>query len=169
MPVRSLSVLLCATLLLACSSYKQNVRYKLTFWVEESGRVYAASSVIEAHPRVDHTIDGDFYNDEERGEAPFIVLGSSRMVVMLLGRWPTHGGKDPLPLLAQGNGVITLKPEQSPEMASFLHPNEPSNFEFVYPTEPHGVLGDTIRFRGATIQLTKEPITTGLTRALPWT
>ena len=152
----------------SCSSTLPTTRYRLTFVFSEDGRAYSGSSVIEAHPRLDRTIDGDFYNDAERGEAPYVRLREGQLIVMVLGRWHVHGGKDPIPLLQQTSHAIALRPDQTPQMLWFQKPDEPASLTFVWPNSAATTLGHNITFGGATLQRTAAPVSHGITRILPW-
>jgi hypothetical protein len=154
--------------LASCSSYEPEVRYRLTFSFTEAGHLYSGTSVIEARPRIDQTIDGNFYNDDERGEAPFVRLREGQLVVMLLRRWPVQGGRDPLPYLQGRSGVIRLSQEQLPQMVWFQRPGDPGSLAFVWPDAADKTLGHGIHFVDASIQRDASPITHGIKRVLPW-
>jgi hypothetical protein len=146
-------------MLASCSSHEPEVRYRLTFSFSEAGHLYSGTSVVEARPRIDQTIDGDFYNDDERGEAPFVRLREGQLVVMLLGRWPVRGGRDPLPYLQGRSGAIKLAQEQLPQMIWFRKLDDPGSLAFVWPDAAGKTLGHNIHFVEATIQRDTSPIT----------
>jgi len=120
-----------------------------------------------------------------RGEAIFIELGKGHHVVALLalGRW----GEDKyrmssLPLLAflaagrkiewfdvkNQKGSVPLKGDLIPTLVTFADVNDARSARVVPPDQFGSVFGPGYRFAGATIEITKDPITTGIKNKLPF-
>jgi hypothetical protein len=162
-------------------------RFRLTIKVETPEGVKSGSSVIQtwfdkgicwAAPR-----EACNLRAEARGEAVFVDLGHGKNVVAILGWGPLGQDQDKIyeltsAALAPGRRVSwedeyklkgkgELPAEYVPTLVTFSDVNDPKTARVVRPDEFEQVFGKGVRFLGAEIQTTYEPITTGLKEKLP--
>ena len=159
-------------------------RYRLTIAAEVDDKLVRASSVIE----VSMTKQPQFvahvpaYHTEVSGDAIFLDLGNGRNVVALLAFGPTGSAghlqflapavfdatpKEIWENLSQTDEQRTLRGDDIPTLVKFADVNDPASGRVVKPEDLPKVFGEDVRFIGAQIQMTRDPVTRGLESLLP--
>lgn len=160
-------------------------RFRLTGWVECDGEIVRGSSVIEiARMRGYDGVGGKVH-----GEAVAIDIPGRATLFLLLrdagspdwAMWmPHHAFARQLGAAAAGDGkvldrlshsagtIATLAPAHYPTMARFRDINDPATIERVDPADLAASFGPGVRFKGITVELTNDRVTTGIGRRLPW-
>ncbi len=161
-------------------------RYRLTGWVDCDGTAAHGSSVIE----VTRTRGYNEIGGTVRGEAVAIDLPGGKTLFLLLssgdlgidwGMWmPHHAFAATLDSAATVDGKVldrlahsqgasaTLAATDYPTMVRFRDTADPASIERVDPANLAASFGEGARFKGITIQLTDDRVTTGITGRLPW-
>jgi hypothetical protein len=156
--------------------------YRLTLSIDANGVTHTGSSVVHVHEWDEQTIDEGWMGQSSiRGEATTVQLGDGRVVAALL--------TSPTNTLLRDNGVPLGAPrddpsvlgaveddrashdlsyEQVPQLIGFLRADDPNSAIALDPTNLHADLGPDVRLRGARIEVTDGPVTTGIERLLPW-
>ncbi len=164
------------------------LRYRLTIEVEADGKVHTGSGVIEV------TFKRHGWSDSQtlgvhptiRGEAVPVDLGERGTFFVLLQKSPNAGSvSDPayLPLRAFGleSGGLTgdklrrlgsvsarATVQDLPLMVRFRDAKDPMSVERVDPDNLEKSFGSGVRLIRATIETTKDRLTTGILTRLPW-
>jgi hypothetical protein len=166
-------------------------RYRLTVNVEVDGKVHSGSSVVEVtwrgHPEIP---EAGSYSPELRGQAALVDLGSHGVVVGLLlgedwgepssstGGWgalwivPRAFGvrdwNDGLPDLVRLRGKRDLAPNNLPRFLWFSNPQDPATAQIIPAQDFQAVLSPSVRFAGASVEITNDPLVIDIRDKLPW-
>ena len=73
-----------------------------------------------------------------------------------------------LAALAKQRGAREIGPEDLPTLVTFRDPAVPTTVEQVDPNNLAATFGPGARLRRATIEITDEPVTRGISKVLPW-
>jgi hypothetical protein len=197
--VRRLAILVMTVLALGGGVlHTYSYRYRLTLVVNDNGKLYSGSSVVEVKSWDQGTLQGSEIDRQLTGQATLVDLGHGRLLVALLtgpGRarpkdfykpawgddptavlqeayglkvgWPVKGEPN-IPILAQEQGARNLPPEKLPALVTFLDSQNPATVTTVDARDLSSVFGPGVALQSATIEITNEPITTGITNRLPW-
>ena len=167
------------------------LRYRLTIEVEADGKVHTGSGVIEV------TFKRQGWSDSAtlgvrptiKGEAIPVDLGErGTFFVLLSSTSSANYASDPanLPLQAfglEGSGGLTgdklrrlgsvsgravIPINRLPMFARFRNLDDPTSIERVDPGNLERTFGAGVRLVRATIETTRDPVTTGLAQRLPW-
>jgi hypothetical protein len=160
-------------------------RFRLTGWVECDGKIIHGSSVIEitrvrGYDAVGGSVHGEAVAIDIPGRTTLFLLlrdaGSQDWAIWM----PHHAFASQLDAAATTDGKVldrlshspgttaTLAPADYPMMVRFRDLDDPATIERVDPANLAASFGPGITFRGITVQLTKDPVTTGISRSLPW-
>jgi hypothetical protein len=187
------AVTLMALSLAGCS---QSYRYKLTLAVNTPQGIKRGSSVVE-EVFWNVWIPARGITQRLRGEALYLDLGpGARPLIALLTsslrdkhsvdyRWTRDAGPND-DLLAQlygppsadfmGNvarlsrmrGPRRITPADLPDLVTFADVNDPKSAIEVNPNNLQATLGQNVTWNEITLEMTDEPITTGIKAKLPW-
>lgn len=193
--IRVALCLLSAILLSGCERNVHEYKYRLTLEVSENGHVYTGSSVVRVHQGTAQTLDaGDLLRTSLRGQAVVVDLGNGRVLCALLTgpsvriwRIGQPAWRDaPSSVLIEAYGrsnanfdaglseVVALREprdiafDRLPALAASTNSADPSSFQQADPYNLEPVLGPGVRLQRATIELTDESVTTGITQTFPW-
>jgi hypothetical protein len=164
------------------------LRYRLTVDVEADGKVHTGSGVIEVTFRRHGWSDTQTLGVHPtlKGEAIPVDLGERGTFFVLLQKAPDRGAvSDPayLPLQAfdlESGGLTGDKlrrlgsvsaratVKDLPLMVRFRDLKEPMSVERVDPGNLEKSFGSGVRLIRATVETTRDPLTTGILKRLPW-
>jgi hypothetical protein len=161
-------------------------RFKLIIEAEVDGVLRAGSSVIEVRTTDYKTGSAQTVGLRSQvfGEAVFVDLGKGRNVVALLAFNP-HGTREAIDLLDYKvfwaanqklevadlptlTGRARLPDEFIPTLVTFTDLNNPKSAREVGFTEFENVFGPDVHFKGAWIEMTRDLVTRGIEKRLPW-
>jgi hypothetical protein len=195
---RLIGLLAIALLLVGCEKNTVTYRYKLTLTVEDNGTHYSGSSVVQVKTWDSQTIDqGNMFHTQSTGQATIVDLGQGRVLFGLLtggylqplyrdepiwrdgptnliveafgNAWSRPNGKLPVGLATYpGAGAKDLAPEKLPSLVTFRDASDPRTVVKVDPTNLESAFGPGVKLTSATIEITDDPITNGITKRLPW-
>jgi hypothetical protein len=165
-------------------------RYRLTANIELEGKIYSGSSVIEVtwskHPEIP---DVGSFTPKLRGQAALVDLGSHGAVVATLtngesygpakdGAWGALGlvprafgvkdSNDGLPDLPKLLGKRALVPNNLPRFLWFSDAKDPTTAQKVLVQDFSSILGPSVRFAGASVEITNDPLVVDIRNKLPW-
>ena len=170
-----------------------SARYRLTLNAEVDGQPKSGSGVIEITRIYNPTGQLLEIENRIRGEAFALDLGEKGKIFALLR--PTILGKDgtgPIniidtvwrdkidayPLsenkrrnfaaLREASGTRDVMLDQLPMLVRFRDTNDPTTMEFLKPQNLEPNFGPGVKMTGATIEITRDEVTTGILRHLPW-
>jgi hypothetical protein len=186
--VKKLGIFLAVILGLAAAYHVfggHTYRYRVTIDVEVNGKVLSASSVNETRfLRQPQLLGVPPYAITHHAEAVYLDLGSGRNVVATLGTGPTGDGWGTTSLvgrvfdikkteefwtrLAASNEERELSGELLPTLVTFTDPSDPKTARVVMPGDFPKVFGQGVRFLGARIQMTRDPVTEKIETELLW-
>jgi hypothetical protein len=172
-------------------------RYKLTLAVNTPGGVKRGSSVVEvAFWNVSIPAKGTAF--KLRGEALYLDLGpGERPLIALLTKqlhqqddkniqWTRNAGAgvrqmfrlynihpsadymDDIPGLARMRGLRQIAPGNLPDLVTFADVKDPSSVIEVDPGNLQQTLGSGVSWNEIALEITREPITSGIRKKLPW-
>jgi len=81
--------------------------------------------------------------------------------------WPRDGEPN-IPILMQQRGAKELAPEKLPTLAALHDSRNPTTAVAVDPRNLEAVFGPGVHLQSATIEITQDHLTTGITERLPW-
>jgi hypothetical protein len=160
-------------------------RFRLTIEAESEGVVRTGAGVIEVHTTDNKvgTAETAGLRSHVLGDAVFLDLGGGRNVIALLVLNP-HGTREielldfhafrainprlqiaDLPKLA---GRAPLPGNLMPTLVTFTDPTDSKSAREIGFTEFESVFGPDVHFKGAWIEMTKDPVTRGIDKRLPW-
>ena len=192
------TVIAAVALVLAGCGSKTSFRYKLTLSVDTPDGVKAASTVVEMkfhevsipERGTQTTVTGEaLYLDLGPGNRPLIALigkafenPSSRR-----RRYWTISGPDPFFVLrlygdeqpakdmleaverfATWRGPRVIEIEDLPDLVTFTDITDPRSVKRVEPHSLATALGRDVRWKSMTLEITDEPLSTGIEKRLPW-
>jgi hypothetical protein len=188
--LRLAAVLAVALLLSGCA---KSYRYKLTLAVNTPDGVKRASSVGEvSFQRVYFPERGTF--SHLRGEALYLDLGSGAkpLIALLTNRireyygWSKSAGPrlellsdlynvaastdymDTVSKIASQRGPHKIEPDQLPDLVTFTNIDDPRSVILVDPDHLQATLGPSFTWNEITIEITDDPVSTGIEQKLPW-
>ncbi len=120
-------------MLTACVERGPSVAYRLTLTLEEGGKQYTGSSVVQINP----TMSPDFvsqrsYQANLRGTATFVQLPGRQVAAALLGSWGSANVPEPFSYLQQGGGPVHLTSDQWPTIAVFRDAAKPASAYYLF-------------------------------------
>lgn len=166
-------------------------RYRLTLDVETPEGAKTGSSVIEVRTWETH-FEGKRTNHEVTGQAVVVDLGARGLLFALLAGRGENGGlgsvnhaaylpalvalrggklRDSDPafqknLSSTGGGDLIDK--EIPFLVRFREIDDPKTVEAVDPNDLAKSFGEGVRLKRATIEMTSDPVTTGIEKKLGW-
>ena len=150
-------LLLVATvaMLTACASHGPTTAYRFTLTLEDHGKQYTGSSVVQINP----TMSPDFvsqrsYQANLRGTATFVQLPGRQVAAALLGSWGSANVPEPFSYLQPGGGPVHLTSDQWPSIAVFRDAAKPASAYYLFLNgNGRGYTGDSdIRVTEAVVQ-----------------
>ena len=158
--------------------------FRLIIDVDTPSGLQTGSSVLSLTSRSQMPIGPRSAVTQISGEAVFVDLGGGRHVVATLGFGP-KGSEDKLehlafeafrqagrPMdikaLAKAQGSVPLTGDLVPTLVTFVPLDDPKTARAVRPDEFPTVFGPGVRFRGARIEMTSDPVTRAIEKKLPW-
>jgi hypothetical protein len=166
-------------------------RYRLTVNIEVDGKVHAGSSVIEVTWHSGPML-GDIgpYSSTTKGQAALIDLGDRGLVVAsLLGEdwgrpYSSTGGwgavwlaprafgfgtsVNEMPEFLKETGKRDLVDDNLPRLLLFSNPQDPATARLLPVRDIPSVLGPSVRFAGASVEITNDPIVIDVRQKLAW-
>jgi hypothetical protein len=193
---RAIAVLGLPLLLAGCFGNRASFRYKLTLSVETPEGVKSGFSVVELDAG-DVTIPGRGTMSRATGEAVYVDLGEGArpIVAVMVPYRPERGGFkwgdgkpdidgllrlygepakseetliDRIRRLARLRGPRMLTADDLPDLVTFADINDPKSVRWVDPHDLPAALGRDVKWNSITIEVTNEPVTTGIEKKLPW-
>ena len=165
-------------------------RYRLTVNIEDDGKVHSGSSVIEVTWYAHFLPELVSFSPELRGEAALVDLGSHGVVVATLlngesmgpardGAWGAIGlvprafgfGTSLTELVAalpKLRGRRDLAANNMPRFLWFSNPQDPTTAQKTLIQDFPAVLGSSVRFAGASVEITDDPLLIDIRDKLPW-
>ncbi len=165
-------------------------RYRLTVNIEVGGKVHSGSSVIEVtwrgHPEIP---EAGSYSPELRGQAALVDLGSHGVVVATLLNGESYGpaedgawgaiwivprafgvrdSNDGLADLPRLRGKRDLAPNNLPRFIWLGNPQDPTTAQKILVQNFPAVFGPSVRFAGAAVEITNDPLVVDIRDKLPW-
>jgi hypothetical protein len=183
---RSFSIIVALVLLIlsGCTGTKYTHRYRLTIVVQTPTGIKAGSSVIEASGAKITSINGNGFGTGFVGDAVFLDLGGNRNVVALLTvgtnadtyrfgllaplAFGMNGGPDDFIKIQTMTGSLSLTARLIPTLVTFRDISNPQTAEVVAPEAFGSTFGRGFEFLNATVELTTDNITRGITTKMPW-
>jgi hypothetical protein len=162
-------------------------RYRLTLVADDNGKPVTGSGVIEASywkiPMF--MLSHAEYGSRARGEAVVLDFGDKGMLFALLKGDDIHSDANWIARTAFGiernsppdeelrklrslTGKIDLKFNLLPILVRFRNIDDPKTVERVSPYNLAGSLGSGVTLVNATIEIARDPVTTGIEKRLPW-
>jgi len=167
-------------------------RFRITIDVDTDEGVKSGSSVLEV-TTIQYpswiTLGANDHQTTVRGEAVFVDLGDGRNLVALLALGPhAEDGRAKLfaprsffqitegsprdtewtKTLSAMKGRRTYASDKRPTLVTFGNLGDPASVREVPFENPQAVLGPGVRAVRAAIDLTRDPITAGLSSKIPW-
>jgi len=181
------------SILTGCGSLSETIRYRLTINVEVDGKVVSGSGVIQVKQSDTRGLFGSIggFGNEVSGDAVVVDLGTHGALFALL-RGPKAGygdlggpawmlfdafadllksETDPLPrvrLLREQHPRRVLRFDQIPMLVKFRDLNDPKSVEQIDPRNLGAAFASGVVLRDALIEVTEDPLTTGIEVKLPW-
>src|ERR1700733_455083 len=181
---------------LCLAGCSQSYRYKLTLAVNTPQGIKRGSSVVEdvfsnvSIPArgITHRLHGEaLYLDLGPGARPLIALLTSsihdkygverrwtkdagpndNLLAQLYGQ-PSADFMDNVARLGRLRGPRRITPADLPDLVTFADVNDPKSVIEVNPNDLPATLGQNVTWNEVTLEMTDEPITTGITARLPW-
>lgn len=183
-----------ASILTGCGgSLSETIRYRLTINVEVDGKLVSGSGVIQVKQSDTRGLFGSMggFGNEVSGKAVVVDLGPHGTLFALL-RGPKAGygdlggpawmllhafadllksETDPLPrvrLLREQRPRRVLKVDEIPMLVEFRDLDDPKSVEQIDPRNLAATFGSGVVLRDAVIEVTEDPLTTGIEVKLPW-
>ena len=194
--VRAFALAALVLTLAGCVEPNFRLRYKLTLSVDTPSGPKTASSVFGVITTKAPASWGGGGSASVRGEAVYLDLGPGKrplIAVMTLRTIKSKGmvwaeglpdgpyilslygepekssdGRVVFDRLQDLRGPRPMTPDDLPDLVTFADIKDPKSVLAVDPHALSGTLGQTVRWRSITIEVTDEPITTGIETKLPW-
>jgi hypothetical protein len=173
-----------------CGGETYPFRYKLALELEVDGAIKRAFNVVAT---TEYTVSfpQSAVRGSTTGESLYLDLGSGRRPLVALltrrrgsavetygedileqvygGKYSWHDGRNPgLEALIKNRGTKAITIKQLPELVTFADPADPKTVLAVDPNDLTATLGPGVKWHSMTIEITDEPVTTGLELKLPW-
>jgi hypothetical protein len=164
-------------------------RYRLTVNVEVDQVLHSGSSIIEVTWYAHFLPELVSFSSELRGQATLVDLGNRGVVAATLINGEDYGPAkdgawgavwiaarafgldstiDQLPRLPNLSGKRVLAPDDLPRFLWFSNPQDPATARKILVQEFPTVLGPPVRFAGASVEITSDPIVIDIRSKLPW-
>lgn len=158
-------------------------RYRYTIVVDDNGLERVGSSVVEVTERLGELRTGNTRTASIKGQAVVVDMGEGRFLFGTLDRptgrllkfygLPTPGPKDKdgskgIGRLSTQRGVMPVAPRDLVALATFRDNLDPRTARELRPDNLAAAFGPGVRLKRVTIEVTSDPISTGITRILPW-
>jgi hypothetical protein len=167
-------------------------RYRMTVEVEVNGKVRSGSSVIEVRliKQPEWPGSGSPVHAGIMGEAVVVGLGEGRSLIALLATGPNASDIDypahvvpvhfklsyddqDLVKYPRLTGSWQLDPAMQralglPTLVTFTDSNDPDSAHIVQPDEFERFFGPGVNFRRVWVEMTKDTMTEGIEKKLPW-
>lgn len=165
-------------------------RYRLTVNIEADGKVHSGSSVVEVTWYAHFLPELVSFSPELRGQAALVDLGNHGVVVATLINGEDYGpARDgawgaiwimpgaygfgtsvyELPAaLPKLRGKRDLALNNLPRFIWFSNPQNPTTARKILVPDFPAVLGPSVRFAGATVEITNNPLVIDIRDKLPW-
>lgn len=191
--LRIMAIMLMALSFAGCS---QSYRYKLTLAVNTPQGIKRGSTVVEdvfwnvwiPARGIMHRLRGEaLYLDLGPGARPLIALLTSSLHEKhgVEYRWTRDAGPnddllaqlygpasadfmDNVSRLARMRGPRRITPADLPDLVTFADVNDPKSVIEVNPNDLRATLGQNVTWNEISLEMTDEPITTGIKAKLPW-
>lgn len=160
--------------------------YKVTVNIDTPEGVKSGSAVREVsnYTNIASWINPDVASRSTsvKGEAVVIDLGKRGVVFALVGHDSYRELYSAFPVKAPASieGTVyydSLKPSTTaelkdvrarPKLVTFENLNDPKTIKPIYYGKMEGVLGEGVRLKSITVEITDEPVTWGIEKWLPW-
>lgn len=184
---------LCVGALVAGYKYKYpdySYRYRLTVNIEVDGKIHSGSSVIEVTWYAHFLPELVSFSPELRGEAALVDLGSQGVIVATLlngesmgpagdGAWGTiwlvprafgfgTSLDELVAALPKLRGRRDLAPNNMPRFLWFPNPQDPTTAQKILVQDFPAVLGSSVSFAGAWVEITDDPLLIDIRDKLSW-
>jgi hypothetical protein len=93
---------------------------------------------------------------------------SRRLMSGLYGMAPSNDFDDDIARIARLRGTHSITPNDLPDLVTLANVNDPKTVIEVDPNNLAATLGPGVSWNEITLESTDEPITTGITKNLPW-
>jgi hypothetical protein len=161
-------------------------RYRLTLVADDNGKPVVGSGVIEAsYWKQIQILSSAEYGSSARGEAVIVDFGEKGLLFSLLKGDDVHSDADWIVPLAFGiertspaeievyqlralTGKTELPLSKLPILVRFRDINDPKTVERVDPNNIAASLGPGVTLVAATIEITGDPVSTGIEKRLAW-
>jgi hypothetical protein len=175
--------------LAGCGSAPRIARYRFTVHVDDNGRTVTGSAVQEEHCTFNDGITkglGNALNCGELGEAVIVDLGEKGLLFVLMSLDKTRKSEIPFGffedafsphesftaetfdrITAQRN-PIDAAIKRLPMLVRFRDVNDPKSVELVNPEHLDARFGPGVVLARATIEITNDPVTTGIEKRADW-
>lgn len=167
------------------------LRYKLTLTVDDNGKQYTGSSIVEVYRQDTTKVFGSMggYGYDFKGEATVVDLGEKGVLFALLKDSNSGKGLPPYLLLSAFNMAlgssnvvdlmrkldkvrprpkVPLEFSKLPMLVRFRDINDPKTVELVDPNDLEKTFGKGVKLVSATVEMTDEGVTIGVEKWLPW-
>jgi hypothetical protein len=185
-------------MLTGCGRNPPGFKYKLSFAVETPDGIKTGFNVVEiSHASVSIPASGTMthargealYLDLGPGRRPLIALLTSHrdekgrygnwgeaspfnVLARLYGeKFTDYGSKNEnIPVLVRHRGAKAISPSigDLPDLVTFADINDPKTVMAVDPQDLAATLGPGVKWKSITIEITDEPVTSGIEKKLPW-
>jgi hypothetical protein len=185
------AVVVCGLVLAWMALQPHTYRYRLTIEIMTPDGLRSGSSVLEvlSSETTVGLIEMRGVRSALRGEAVFVDLGQGRNVVALLGGGPDASDEDTMfrmPVIAFGLEKLSWEQQQKalagsltgksadvpdgalPTLVTFSNVSDPTTARVVAPSDLQSAFGPGIRFNRAWIEMTKDTVTRGIEKNLPF-
>jgi hypothetical protein len=163
-------------------------RYRLTINIETDGKLHSGSSVVEVSWSP-FFLPNYHFNPELGGQGALVDLGPRGVVVATLvandwGWHDTNAGwgafwlvprafgvedtNDGLPAVAHLRGNRELSLNNLPRLLWFSNPQDPNTAKTILVDDIPSLLGPSVRFAGASVEMTSDPLVIDIRQKLPW-
>lgn len=164
-------------------------RYRLTVNVELDGVLHSGSSVIEVTWYAHLLPELISFSSELRGQAALVDLGDRGIVAATLINGEDYGPAkdgalsalwiaasafgfgstiDELPRLPELRGRRELASDNLPRFLWFSNPHDPMTGRKILAQDFSSAMGPSVRFAGASVETTSDPIVINAYDKLPW-
>jgi hypothetical protein len=164
-------------------------RYRLTINIESDGAFHSGASIIDVTWYA-HLLPGTVsFSRDLRGQAALVDLGSHGVVVATLFNGETMGPSrdgawnataiaprafgfstlvEKLPEFLKVHGKRELAPNNLPRFLWFSNPHDPTTARKVLVQDFPSVIGPTVRFSSASVEIIDDPLVIDIRNKLPW-
>jgi len=166
-----------------------NYRYRLTINIEADGKIHSGSSVIEVIWYAHFLPETISFSSVLRGQAALVDLGDRGVVVAALINGESYGPAsdgawgaqwiaarsfgfqstlDQLSALQSMRGKRDLGMDNLPRFVWLSDPRDPKSAKKILVQDFPTLLGPSVRFAGAFVEITDDPLVIDIRNKLPW-